>query len=53
MDAISWKFLAIYCGWIFFELIFVYIFYPETQGRTLEELAFCKITYLFALILES
>ncbi|KFX97816.1 hypothetical protein V490_02607 [Pseudogymnoascus sp. VKM F-3557] len=40
LDAISWKFLAIYCGWIFFELIFVYIFYPETQGRTLEELAF-------------
>ncbi|KFY80098.1 hypothetical protein V499_00987 [Pseudogymnoascus sp. VKM F-103] len=40
LDAISWKFLAIYCGWICFELIFVYLFYPETQGRTLEELAF-------------
>ncbi|KFY68333.1 hypothetical protein V496_01153 [Pseudogymnoascus sp. VKM F-4515 (FW-2607)] len=40
LDAISWKFLAIYCGWIFFELIFVYTFYPETYGRTLEELAF-------------
>lgn len=38
--ALDWKFLAIYCGWIFFELIFVYLMYPETQGRTLEELAF-------------
>lgn len=40
LDALDWKFLAIYCGWIFFEFIFVYFFYPETSGRTLEELAF-------------
>ena len=39
---IGWKFFAIYCGWIFFEFSFVYFFYPETYGRTLEELAFCK-----------
>ncbi|KAK3074248.1 hypothetical protein LTR53_003471 [Teratosphaeriaceae sp. CCFEE 6253] len=40
MKAIGWKFFAIYCGWIFFEFCFQYTFYPETQGRTLEELAF-------------
>jgi hypothetical protein len=40
MDAIGWKFFAIYCGWITFELIFQFTFYPETQGRTLEELTF-------------
>ncbi|KFY57269.1 hypothetical protein V496_06481 [Pseudogymnoascus sp. VKM F-4515 (FW-2607)] len=40
LDALDWKFFAIYCGWIFFELGFVFSMYPETQGRTLEELAF-------------
>ncbi|KFY22206.1 hypothetical protein V493_06775 [Pseudogymnoascus sp. VKM F-4281 (FW-2241)] len=40
IDALNWKFFAIYCGWIFFELSFVFLMYPETQGRTLEELAF-------------
>jgi hypothetical protein len=47
LDAIGWKFFAIYCGWIFFELSFVYLFYPETYGRTLEELAFCKSLHNF------
>jgi len=40
MKAIGWKFLAIYCGWIAFEFLFIYFIYPETSGRTLEELAF-------------
>lgn len=40
LTAIGWKYLAIYCGWIFFELCIVYLLYPETSGRTLEELAF-------------
>ncbi|KAF2280053.1 hexose transporter-like protein [Westerdykella ornata] len=40
LDAIDWKYLAIYCGWIAFEFGFVFTFYPETHGRTLEELAF-------------
>ncbi|CAG7563838.1 unnamed protein product [Fusarium equiseti] len=40
LDAIQWKYLAIYCGWIFFEFCIVYWLYPETSGRTLEELAF-------------
>jgi hypothetical protein len=42
MAGIGWKYFAIYCGWISFEFIFIYFMYPETHGRTLEELAFCK-----------
>ena len=43
LTAIDWKYLAIYCGWITFELITVYFLYPETYNRTLEELAFRKL----------
>jgi hypothetical protein len=42
MRGIGWKYFAIYCGWISFEFMFIYFMYPETHGRTLEELAFCK-----------
>ncbi|KAK4554049.1 hypothetical protein LTR86_008890 [Recurvomyces mirabilis] len=40
LGAIGWKFFAAYCGWIFFEFLFQFTFYPETSGRTLEELSF-------------
>ncbi|KAK5112346.1 hypothetical protein LTR62_004309 [Meristemomyces frigidus] len=40
LEAIGWKFFAAYCAWIFFEFVFQLTFYPETRGRTLEELAF-------------
>ncbi|KAK6701941.1 hypothetical protein SNK04_011841 [Fusarium graminearum] len=40
LDAIKWKYLAIYCGWIVFEFLIIYLLYPETSGRTLEELTF-------------
>jgi sugar porter (SP) family MFS transporter len=40
LSAIKWKFLAIYCGWIAFEFLIIFFLYPETSGRTLEELAF-------------
>lgn len=40
MDAIGWRFMAAYTGWLGFELGFIYLFYPETYGRSLEELAF-------------
>ncbi|KXJ85779.1 general substrate transporter [Microdochium bolleyi] len=40
LDALDWKFFAIYVGWIAFEGIFIYFMYPETHGRTLEELTF-------------
>ncbi len=29
-----------YCCWIVVEIVTVYLFFPETQGRTLEELSF-------------
>ena len=45
MNAIGWKFMAIYCGWLGIEFIVVFLLYPETHGRTLEELAFCKSRY--------
>ena len=44
LKAIDWKFFAIYCGWITFEFFTVYLLYPETYNRTLEELAICKFT---------
>ncbi|KAH7313134.1 major myo-inositol transporter iolT [Rhexocercosporidium sp. MPI-PUGE-AT-0058] len=40
MKALGWKFMAIYCGWLGIEFIVVFLLYPETHGRTLEELAF-------------
>lgn len=51
MKAIGWKFMAIYCGWIAFEWLFIFFMYPETQGRTLEELTFCKYLAAVDLIL--
>ncbi|KAJ5475719.1 hypothetical protein N7539_008006 [Penicillium diatomitis] len=40
LDRIRWKWLLVYCCWLAFELIFIYLFFPETSGRTLEELSF-------------
>lgn len=40
IDAISWKYFAVFCGWITFEFLFVHFMYPETYNRTLEELTF-------------
>ncbi|KAJ5984750.1 MFS sugar transporter [Penicillium canescens] len=37
---IAWKWLLVYCCWLVFELVFIYFFFPETAGRTLEELSF-------------
>ena len=34
-----WNLSLIYTVWIFIELCFVYFFYVETRGPTLEELA--------------
>ena len=31
-----------YCVWNAFQVVFVYFMFPETSGRTLEELTFCK-----------
>ncbi|GFF25871.1 lactose permease [Aspergillus udagawae] len=37
---IGWKWLLVYCCWLAFEVGFIYLFFPETSGRTLEELSF-------------
>jgi len=40
LGAIGWKFLLVYCCWIVVEATCIYFLWPETSGRTLEELAF-------------
>lgn len=37
---VSWRYLISYCCFLAFEIAFVYFMFPETFGRTLEELAF-------------
>ena len=36
---IGWKYYIVYCVWIAFELVFVYLYLVETKNRTLEETA--------------
>lgn len=43
MDQAGWKYLIMYNVMIVCEILTIYFFYPETQGRTLEELSFCKL----------
>jgi hypothetical protein len=38
--AIGWKYLLVYCCWIFVEAVLIWFLWPETSGRSLEELAF-------------
>lgn len=45
---IQWKYLITYCVWLGWEITFVYFFFPETVGRTLEELAWRKSHPLIA-----
>lgn len=40
LQNVSWRYLISYVAFLAYEIIFVYIFFPETFGRTLEELAF-------------
>lgn len=40
LDSIGWRYYIVYCIWILVEIATVYFFFPETHGRTLEELAF-------------
>ncbi|KAK3047362.1 hypothetical protein LTR09_011234 [Extremus antarcticus] len=35
----NWKLFAVYSGWVFLELIWVYFMYVETRGPTLKEVA--------------
>lgn len=36
----GWKYYISYCVFLLFEVVFVYFLFPETHGKTLEELAF-------------
>jgi len=40
LDAIGWKYYIVYCVWILVEIATVYLLFPETHNRTLEELSF-------------
>lgn len=40
LQNISWRWLIVYCCWLAFEIGFVWFMFPETAGRTLEELTF-------------
>ncbi|KAI1742654.1 general substrate transporter [Xylaria scruposa] len=40
VHGIGWKFLIVYSVWILIEGILIYFLWPETSGRTLEELSF-------------
>jgi hypothetical protein len=39
LNAIGWKYYIVYVGWLLVELVVVYLFFPETNGPTLEEMA--------------
>lgn len=40
LDNIGWYFFLTYIVILVLEIAFIYFFFPETYGRTLEELAF-------------
>ncbi|KAF2756932.1 hexose transporter-like protein [Pseudovirgaria hyperparasitica] len=40
LENAKWKYLLVYVCWLCFEVVFIYLFFPETYGRTLEELTF-------------
>jgi len=39
---IGWKYLLVYVCFLCFEIVFIYFLFPETYGKTLEELTFCE-----------
>lgn len=40
LERLDWKYLLVYVVWLCFEIVFIYFLFPETQGKTLEELTF-------------
>ncbi|KAI1501684.1 major myo-inositol transporter iolT [Biscogniauxia marginata] len=40
LDRIGWRYYIVYCVWIVVEIATVYLLFPETHNRTLEELSF-------------
>ncbi|KAF8556792.1 MFS general substrate transporter [Imleria badia] len=43
LDFAGWRWYIVYCVWNAFQVVFVYLMFPETSGRTLEELTFYVI----------
>ncbi|KAF5617704.1 MFS sugar transporter transporter [Fusarium tjaetaba] len=41
---LSWRYFIIYCCILAYEVVFVYFFFPETAGKTLEEATFLCAT---------
>lgn len=48
----GWKYLLIYCCWICVEAVLIFWLWPETSGRTLEELAFRKFPAIICFLLQ-
>ena len=40
LENADWKYLFVYVIWLVFEIVFIYFVFPETYGKTLEELTF-------------
>ena len=40
LDSIGWKYYIFYCVWLLVEALIVYLVFPETHNRTLEDLSF-------------
>jgi hypothetical protein len=40
IDVAGWRWYITYCVWNAFQVVFIYLMFPETSGRTLEELTF-------------
>jgi len=40
LQNLDWKYLIVYVVWLCLEVVFIYFFFPETFGKTLEELTF-------------
>lgn len=39
LDRLGWKYYLVYCAFLAFELVYVFLFLVETKGKTLEETA--------------
>lgn len=39
LKAIGWKLYIVYCVWLVFEFVYIFLFLVETKGKTLEETA--------------
>ncbi|KAJ0413385.1 general substrate transporter [Aspergillus carlsbadensis] len=40
LERIQWRWLIVYSCWLALEVVLIFFFFPETHGRTLEELSF-------------